>query len=104
MSPKPYDVSSEDLAKINFDDYELPLHDKKSLSEIKKKLKSKGYKKIEDVESHQEFIEDLTNKLRAVIQNERSMGKTNWELERQVDEMQSLYFQLEELRKQMVKE
>jgi hypothetical protein len=101
MSPDPYDINMDETVKREFDDYELPAVDKKSLNEIKKKLKNKGYKDIEEVEEHQEFLEDMTNRLKTVLQNERSLGKGNWELERQVDEIQALYFQLEQLRKEI---
>jgi len=104
MSPQPYEPSIDDIAKRDFDDFELQIHDKKSIQEIKKKIKSKGYKSLEEIEAHQEFLEDLGNKIRTIIQNEKSIGKVNWELERHLDGIQSLYFKLEELRKELEKD
>ncbi|MBN2052939.1 hypothetical protein JW756_05525 [Candidatus Woesearchaeota archaeon] len=103
MSPQPYEHSIDEIAKRDFDDYELSMQDKKSIQEIKKKIK-KGYKNLEEVEQHQEFLEDLTNKLRGVLQNEKSIGMNNWELERQMGEIQSLYFELETIRKEKAKQ
>lgn len=104
MSTDPYDINMDETVKREFDDYELPAIDKKSLNEIRKKIKNKDYKDIEEVEEHQEFMEDMTNRLKTVLQNERSLGKSNLELERQVDEIQTLYIQLDQVRKELTKE
>ena len=104
MSPDPYDINMDETVKREFDDFELSAVDKKSLDEIRKKIKNKGYKDVEEVEDHQEFLEDMTNRLKTVLQNERNLGKGNLELERQVDEIQALYIQLGQVRKELTKE
>ncbi len=100
MSPDPYGISDEETIKKEFDDYELPAHDKQSINEIRKKVKSNKYGKIDEIESHQEFLEDMTNRLRTIVENEKSIGEINWELERQIDDIKALYFELERLRKE----
>ncbi len=99
MCPKESDLPSEEVAKKEFDDYEMPAYDKKSMKEIRKKIDSNGYKAIEEVEQHQEFLEDMANRLKMIIQGERGMGATEWESDRQLNEIQSLYFELEQLRR-----
>ena len=103
MSPDPYDIGDEEIIKKEFDDYELPEHDKRSLDEIRKKLDKRGYKELEEIEAHQEFLEDMTNKLRVILESEKSIGEVNWELERQIDDIKGLYFELERVRKEKVK-
>ena len=103
MSPDPYDIGDEEAIKKEFDDYELPAHDRQSINEIRKKIEKKEYKELEEIEKHQEFLEDMGNKLRTILQNERSMGEVNWELERQIDDIKGLYFELERVRKEQVK-
>ena len=100
MSPDPYGINDEETIKKEFDDYELPAHDKQSINEIRKKVKSNKYGKIDEIESHQEHIEDITNRLRTIVENEKSIGEINWELERQIDDIKALYFELERLRKE----
>ena len=100
MSPDPYGINDEETIKKEFDDYELPAHDKQSINEIRKKVKSNKYGKIDEIESHQEFLEDMTNRLRTIVENEKSIGEINWELERQIDDIKALYFELERLRKE----
>ena len=104
MAPDPYDINMDETVKREFDDFDLSAVDKKSLNEIRKKLKNKGYKDVEEVEEHQEFLEDMTNRLKTVLQNERSLGKSNLELERQVDEIQALYIQLDQVRRELAKD
>lgn len=103
MSPDPYDINDEQAIKKEFDDYELPAFDRKSINEIKKKLEKKGYKELEEIETHQEFLEDMTNKLRLIQENEKRVGGVNWELERQIEDIKALYFELERLRKTKAK-
>ncbi|KYK26228.1 hypothetical protein AYK26_05460 [Euryarchaeota archaeon SM23-78] len=99
----PYDISDEEIMRKEFDDYELPAHDKHSINEIRKKIDANGYNALEEIESHQEFLEDMCNRLRTILRNERSIGEANWELERQIDDIKALYFELERLKKTKVK-
>lgn len=99
MSPDPYDIGDEETIKREFDDYELPECDKNSLKEIRKKIEKNKYKELAEIENHQEFLEDMTNKLRAILKNEKNIGEVNWELERQIDDIKALYFELERVRK-----
>ena len=62
------------------------------------------YKEIEEVLSHQDFLEDLNHKLRVIASNERNLGEINWELDRQMTEIKALYQELEKLRKEMLAE
>lgn len=103
MSPDPYDPNEGEITTRYVDDYQLPLHDKQSINEIKKKIKSQGYKKLDRIKRHQEFLEDMTNRLRLILQKEKRAGRVNWELERQIEEIKTLYFDLERVRKEKVK-
>ncbi|MBN2459841.1 hypothetical protein JXB28_06160 [Candidatus Woesearchaeota archaeon] len=97
--PNPYAPSDEDMAKKYFDDYELQPHDKKSLKEIRKKIGDNSYKNCDEIEQHQEFMENLINKLKDIIDKEKRAGNVNWELERQMEEIRSMYLELEHMRK-----
>ena len=94
------DVPNDEILKKGYDDYEMPPHEKQNLKEIRKKIENNEYKELAEIEQHQEMLEDMGNKLRVIMQNERSMGATNWELERYAAEVQELYFMLEKLRKE----
>jgi hypothetical protein len=94
------DVPNDEILRKGFDDYEVPPHERRNLKEIRKKIEQNKYEDIEEIEQHQEILEDMTNKLRVIMQNERSMGASNWELERYAAEVQELYFMLEKLRKE----
>lgn len=103
MSPDPYGINDEQAAKKEFDDYELPQRDRNSINEIRKKIEKEGYKELGEITNHQEFLEDMTNRLRLIMQNEKELGGINWELERQVDDIKALYFELERMRKTKAK-
>ena len=94
------DVPNDEILKKGYDDYEMPPHEKQNLKEIRKKIENNEYKELAEIEQHQEMLEDMINKLRVIMQNERSMGASNWELERYAAEVQELYFMLEKLRKE----
>ncbi|MBW2990398.1 hypothetical protein KY348_01700 [Candidatus Woesearchaeota archaeon] len=102
MSADPYEPSDEELIKREFDDYELPAHDKQSINEIRKLVGSNGYKDTSHIEKHQEFLEDMCNRLRLILKSEKNFGEINWELERQIEEIKALYFELEKVRKNKV--
>ena len=103
MVADPYDLNDEETIKREFDDYELPEHDKKSIEEIRKKVQADNYKNTDEIENHQEFLEDMTNRLRFILKNEKSIGEVNWELERQIEDIKALYIKLEGLRKKRLK-
>jgi hypothetical protein len=94
------DVPNDEILRKGFDDYEMLPHEKQTLKEIRKKIEKNEYKELAEIEQHQEMLEDMTNKLRVIMQNERSMGASNWVLERYAAEVQELYFMLEKLRKE----
>jgi predicted ATPase len=98
----PYEVGDEEVIKREFDDYEMPAYDRNSLKEIRKKLDAKGYKLLKEITDHQEFLENMTNRLLEILQNEKNAGRVNWELERQIEEIKAMYFELEKLRKEKV--
>jgi hypothetical protein len=94
------DIPNDEILKKGYDDYEVPPHEKQTLKEIKKKIEQNKYEDTDEIEQHQELLEDMGNRLRVIMQNERSMGAANWELERYAAEVQELYFMLEKLRKE----
>jgi len=102
MATDPYEVNDEEVINREFEDYEMPSYDRNSLKEIRKKIDAGGYEHLKDVTGHQEFLEDMTNKLMEILQNEKKAGKVNWELERQIEDIKSMYFELEKLRKEKV--
>lgn len=102
MGIDPYEVDDEEIIKREFDDYEMPAYDRNSLKEIRKKIDANGYKHLKEITEHQEFLENMTNQLLGIMQNEKKAGKVNWELERQVEEIKAMYFELEKLRKEKV--
>jgi len=100
MGTDPYEVSDEEVIKREFDDYEMPAYDRNSLKEIRKKIDANDYKHLKDITDHQEFLENMTNKLLEIMQSEKKAGKVNWELERQIEDIKAMYFELEKLRKE----
>jgi hypothetical protein len=102
MGTDPYEVSDDEVIKREFDDYEMPLYDRNSLKEIRKKIDANNYKNLKEITSHQEFLENMTNNLMEILQNEKKAGKVNWELERQIEDIKAMYFELEKLRKEKV--
>jgi hypothetical protein len=102
MATDPYEVDDEEVINREFDDYEMPNYDRNSLKEIRKKLDAEDYSHLKDVTDHQEFLENMTNSLVEIMQNEKKAGKVNWELERQIEDIKAMYFELEKLRKEKV--
>ena len=102
MGTDPYEVSDDEVIKREFDDYEMPSYDRNSLKEIRKKMDANDYKHLKEITSHQEFLENMTNNLMEIMQNEKKAGKVNWELERQIEDIKAMYFELEKLRKEKV--
>ena len=99
----PYDPNDEEIFKKEYDDYQLPAVDKRSINEIRKKIKEKGYKDFDQIKRHLEFMENKCNELRMILQSEKKVGGVNWELERQIEEIKALYFDLEKIRKEKAK-
>jgi hypothetical protein len=102
MGTDPYEVSDDEVIKREYDDYEMPAYDRNSLKEIRKKIDANDYKSIKEITNHQEFLENMTNNLLEIMQNEKKAGKVNWELDRQIEDIKAMYFELEKLRKEKV--
>jgi len=99
----PYDPNDEEIFKKEYDDYQLSAVDKRSINEIRKKIKEKGYQDLDQIKRHLEFLENKCNELRMILQSEKKVGGVNWELERQIEEIKALYFDLEKIRKETIK-
>jgi hypothetical protein len=102
MATDPYEVDDEEIKDREFEDYEMPGYDRNSLKEIRKKIDANDYKSIKEITNHQEFLENMTNNLLEISQNEKKAGKVNWELDRQIEDIKAMYFELEKLRKEKV--
>ena len=93
-SPDPEEWSNNDWVDREFVDYELNGYERRSLDTITKNLDQEAYKDYKDCFAHMQFLEHLSNKLKEVISNERSIGKANWDIERAHKEIRTLYDRL----------
>jgi len=97
-SPDPDEWSLDDWREREFVDYRLEPHERQSLDAIRKNLETNAYKDPSVCFDHMEFLEDLANKLRKIVENEQSLGKANWDVERAYKESLKLYERLRRVR------
>ncbi len=92
-----YEYDDEFLAKRNYAEYDIPKYDKESIKEIRKKIAKNNYDDKHQVEVHQEFLNNLANKINKRLNNEKKIGKMNWEIEKYLAEIKRLYMKLDKI-------
>lgn len=102
-SPDPRDWSQDDWIDREFVDYTLTSNERKALDTIARNLREGTYHDRENCFQHMQFLEHLSNKLKDVIANERSVGKANWDIERAQKGIKTLYQELSILHGQLRK-
>ena len=90
----PEEWTNEEWVDREFIDYALQSHERKSLDAIKNNLVQGAYTSAQDCRDHMELLEHFSNKLKDIINNEHSIGKVNWDVERAYKEVKALYAQL----------
>lgn len=96
-SPDPWDWSQNDWVDREFVDYTLTNNERQALDTITKNIAEKAYKEPGSCFQHMQFLEHLSNKLKDVIANERSIGKANWDIEQAYKNVKELYNGLNDL-------
>jgi hypothetical protein len=87
-------VSESELKDRAFTPFELQKHERDSMEEIKKLLKENKYTDKNVVQESLDFIESLSNRMSIAINNEKKEGKSNWELESDLQDVKKVFDQL----------
>ena len=87
-------VSESELKDRAFTTFELQKHERDSMEEIKKLLKENKYTDKNVVQESLDFIESLSNRMSIAINNEKKEGKSNWELESDLQDVKKVFDQL----------
>lgn len=82
-------------------EYELELHDKQALNDIRKRLKAGKFTSRDECLDSIQYLEDLNAKLSNAIRNEESAGKDNWTLKMARDDVLKLFTQLRQKASEM---
>ena len=90
-SPDPWDWSHNDWVDREFVDYSLTGYERKALDAITRNVREQAYQDPKNCFQHMQFLEHLSNKLKDIIANERSIGKANWDVEQAHKDVRTLY-------------
>ncbi|MBI2133710.1 hypothetical protein HYU11_03445 [Candidatus Woesearchaeota archaeon] len=82
-------------------EYELDEHEKKSVEEIKNRLRQKKYREKSEILDAIEFLENLNQKIGDILKNEANAGNDNWTLKVAQEEVFELFQQLRQEYKRM---
>ncbi|MBS1266967.1 MAG: hypothetical protein MAG795_00937 [Candidatus Woesearchaeota archaeon] len=93
------DNNSYDLDGVSYSDrafkarreYELEFHEKESLKEIKKCIENQTYTHASHVSEHQEYLEDLMEKLKRIISMEDNRGMVNLSLKKEYAKVRKIH-------------
>jgi len=90
-SEEPFGKTNEQYFREANKDYEIEPFDNQSLEEIKRLLKEGKYKDPAQLRDHMEYVEDLIQRLTAIIQDEDKAGIQNFSLRRDYAHIKELY-------------
>lgn len=72
-------------------EYELEMHELESMKEINLRINKNTYFAASEVRDHLEYLENLLQKVKIIIQSESSAGIVNLSLKRDFNRIQKLY-------------
>lgn len=98
MSDVGEDWTEEELDESLFKEYRIEKYIINSLKEIRDMIKKNKYGHKQQVESHQEFLENVLNKLIDIKTLEKSEGEINFRLDNCIDNVRKLYKRLDKIK------
>ena len=96
-------VSLDEWADHRYTDYALKSYEKDALRQIQEMLASGKYGSVKKCDGHMDYLENLSNKLKDILDNERRIGRENWDVERSHKKTKALYQALAKRREELKK-